>query len=299
MNKRLLSVLAFALVISAVASWVLYRLIVTKLASGSKPAAAQVLVASRNIEIGALLKDADVNVVDWPGPEPKGSIGSTAAAVGRGVVANIYEGEPILESRLAGKGAGAGLAATIPPGMRAVSIRVNDVGGVSGFVRPGARVDVLIAGNPPGSSNTLGTVSKTLLQNMEVLSAGQNMQKDAEGKPVSVPVVNLLATPEQAETLSLASSEMRIQLVLRNPLDTKTVNTPGTAVSNLFTGETGLPQPRPVLPRLAARSEPKVQAKPVVKPPAAPPPVTVPLTVEVITGTTRAETKFKQDEGKQ
>ena len=92
---------------------------------------------------------------------------------------------------------------------------------------------------------------------MEVLSAGQNMQKDAEGKPVSVPVVNLLATPEQAETLSLASSEMRIQLVLRNPLDTKTVNTPGTAVSNLFTGETGLPQPRPVLPRLAARSEPR------------------------------------------
>lgn len=300
MNKRLLTVLAFALVISAVASWVLYRLIVTKLASGSKPATTQVLVASRNIDIGTLLKDADVKMVEWHGPEPKGSLGSAAAAVGRGVVANIYEGEPILENRLAGKGAGAGLAATIPQGMRAVSIRVNDVGGVSGFVRPGARVDVLIAGNPPGTSNTMGVVSKTLLQNMEVLSAGQDMQKDSEGKPVSVPVVNLLATPEQAETLSLASSEMRIQLVLRNPLDTKTVTTPGTAVSNLFTGETGLPQPRPMLPRVAVKPVvAKAAPKPVVITPAEPPKPTVPLTVEVITGTTRAETKFKPDGGKQ
>ena len=90
-------------------------------------------------------------------------------------------------------------------------------------------------------------MTKTLLQNMEVLSAGQDMQKDAEGKPVSVPVVNLLVTPEQAEILSLASNEMRIQLVLRNPLDTQTVTTPGTAVSNLFTGESGLPQSRPGL----------------------------------------------------
>ena len=213
------------------------------------------------------------------------------------MVATIYEGEPILETRLAAKGAGGGLAATIPPGMRAVSIRVNDVGGVSGFVRPGARVDVLIAGHPPGDASGLGTVTKTLLQNMEVLSAGQDMQKDAEGKPVSVPVVNLLVTPEQAETLSLASNEMHIQLVLRNPLDTQTVTTPGTAVSNLFTGESGLPQqarpaPKPVV-KTAAKAPPK-PAPQVVDPPK----VLVPLTVEVITGTTRAETKFKPDEGK-
>ena len=300
MNKRLLSVLAFALVISAAASWVLYRLIVTKLAASAKPAIAQVVVASHNLEIGTLLKDSDVKIVDWNGPEPKGARGASSDAIGRGVVAKIYEGEPILETRLAAKGAGGGLAATIPPGMRAVSIRVNDVGGVSGFVRPGAHVDVLIAGTPPGGSNGLGTVSKTLLQNMEVLSAGQDMQKDAEGKPVSVPVVNLLVTPQQAETLSLASSEMRIQLVLRNPLDTQTVTTPGTAVSNLFTGETGLPQQsRPPLPNPAAKPVAKAPPKPVVAQVASPPKVVVPLTVEVITGTTRAETKFKPDEGKQ
>jgi pilus assembly protein CpaB len=298
-NKRLLSVLGFALVVSTIASVILYRLIVNKVAAVAKPSIAQVVVAGRNLEIGTLLKGADVKTVGWNGPEPKGALGNASDAIGRGVVATIYEGEPILENRLASKGAGAGLAATIPPGMRAVSIRVNDVGGVSGFVRPGARVDVLIAGTPPGSSNTLGTVSKTLLQNMEVLSAGQDMQKDSEGKPVSVPVVNLLATPEQAETLSLASSEMRIQLVLRNPLDTQTVQTPGTAVSNLFSGETGLPQSRPNLPKPAGKQVAKAPPKPMVAQAPEPPKVVVPLTVEVITGTTRAETKFKPDEGKQ
>ena len=214
------------------------------------------------------------------------------------MVATIYEGEPILETRLAAKARAAGWLRPFPPGMRAVSIRVNDVGGVSGFVRPGARVDVLIAGHPPGDSSGLGTVTKTLLQNMEVLSAGQDMQKDAEGKPVSVPVVNLLVTPEQAETLSLASNEMHIQLVLRNPLDTQTVTTPGTAVSNLFTGESGLPQQARPIPVERGQTAVKAPSKPVVPQVVEPPKVVVPLTVEVITGTTRAETKFKPDEGK-
>ena len=106
---------------------VLYRLIVTKLAASAKPAIAQVVVANHNLEIGTLVKDADVKTVDWNGPEPKGALGATTDVIGRGVVATIYEGEPILENRLAAKGAGGGLAATIPPGMRAVSVRVNDV----------------------------------------------------------------------------------------------------------------------------------------------------------------------------
>src|SRR5579863_4010181 len=284
-NKRLLSVLAFALVVSAIASVILYRVVASKLAVSAKPATAQVVVATHNLDVGTLLKDLDVRTVDWNGEQPKGAFLNAADVVGRGVVETIYEGEPILDTRLAAKGAGAGLAATIPTGMRAVTIRVNDVVGVSGFVRPGTRVDVLIAGNPPGAGSSLGTVSKTLLQNMEVLSAGQDIQKDAEGKPVSVPVVNLLVTPEQAEILSLASSETRIQLVLRNPLDTDTVKTPGTAVANLFTGAHGLPEakpaPKPVAkPVVAAASKPiTVQAPPEQQR------VIIPLTVEVITGT--------------
>jgi pilus assembly protein CpaB len=302
MNKRLLSVLGFALVISAVASVILYRLISTKLAASAKPPSSQIVIATHTLEIGTLIKDLDVKVVDWNGPEPKGVIANATDAIGRGVVSTTYEGEPILENRLAAKGAGAGLAATIPQGMRAVTIRVNDVVGVSGFVRPGMRVDVLIAGNPPGQPNNLGTVTKTLLQNMEVLSAGQDIQKDAEGKPVSVPVVNLLVTPEQAEILSLASNETRIQLVLRNPLDTQTVKTPGTAVANLFSGVNNIPEwksPASAAAKPAAKRAPAVPTRQIVVQTSEQQRVIIPLTVEVITGTSRAETKFKPEEGKQ
>ena len=119
--------------------------------------------------------------------------------------------------------------------MRACAVKVDDVVGVAGFVTPGMRVDVLISGNPPGTTSaTEGTQVKTLLQNIEVLSAGVNIQKDGEGKPQQVQVVNLLVTPEQAEALSLASAQTRIQLVLRNPLDTDIAKPPGTAVANLF-----------------------------------------------------------------
>jgi pilus assembly protein CpaB len=117
--------------------------------------------------------------------------------------------------------------------MRAVAIRVNEIADVAGFAVPGMRVDVLVSGSPPGAA-ALGGVTKTILQDVQVLSAGQNFQKDAEGKPVSVPVVNLLVTPEQAEMLSLASTQTSIQLVLRNPLDTDIAKTTGSAVAQLF-----------------------------------------------------------------
>ena len=302
MNKRLLSVLGFALVVSAVASFILYRLISTKLASSAKASTTQVVVASRPLELGTLVKESDLKVVEWSGAHLKGSFTTPADVVGRGVISAIYEGEPVLDSRLAAKGAGAGLAATIPPGMRAVAVRVNEVVGVAGFAVPGMRVDILIAGNPPGVSNNLGTLTKTLLQNIEVLSAGQNIQKDAEGKPVTVPVVNLLVTPEQAEILSLASNETRIQLVLRNPIDTETTKTPGTAIANLFSGNTGT-LPAAVTSKPVMTAKPKMQpvampAKPAVAPPP-PEKVVIPLTVEVITGTRRSETKFKPEEEKQ
>src|SRR5215475_870307 len=129
------------------------------------------------------------------------------------------------------KGAGAGLAATIPPGMRAVAVRVNDIVGVAGFIRAGTHVDVLIAGTHPKGNGGLGTLTKTLLQNVEVISAGQDITKDAEGKPVNVGVVNMLVTPEQAEVLSLASNETRIQLILRNPLDKAVTKTSGTSIA--------------------------------------------------------------------
>jgi pilus assembly protein CpaB len=305
MNKRLLSVLAFALVISGIASVVLYRLISSKLADSAKGAATQVVVASRNLDLGTLIKDGDLKIVDWRGPQPKGAGLKPVDVIGRGVVATIYDGEPILESRLAPVGAGAGMAATIPKGMRAVAVRVNDVVGVAGFVLPGMRVDILIAGNPP-NAGSLGTQTKTLLQNIEVLSAGQNIQKDSEGKPVSVQVVNLLVTPEQAEVLSLASNETRIQLILRNPLDTDTVKTPGTAISKLFSNgkDKGLPEAsksstgsRPRM-RLVATSQPVPVATPVAAPPPTPVKIVIPLTVEMFRGSARSEIQLQPKEDK-
>jgi pilus assembly protein CpaB len=294
MNKRLLSVLVFALAISAIASVVLYRLISSKLAASAKGASMQVAVASHDLVVGTLIKDSDLRVVDWRGPEPRGALVKAPDLIGRGVVATIYESEPILDNRLAPKGAGAGLAATIPKGMRAVAVRVNDVVGVAGFVLPGMRVDILIAGNPPGAATAMGTQTRTLFQNIEVLSAGQDIQKDSEGKPVNAQVVNLLVTPEQAETLSLASNETRIQLVLRNPLDTDNVKTPGTAIAKLFPSAPPLHEPaRASVPQAKARLVETKLAPGAAAPMALPVQVVVPLTVEVIRGSTRDQVKVQ------
>jgi len=292
MNQRLFSVLIFAFVVSAGASLLLYRLIASRVTANAKQPTTQVIVAARTMELGTLIRDSDLKLGDWPGALPKGSVLRKEDVVGRGVMAAIYEGEPVLENRLAPKGAGAGLAATIPAGMRAVAVRVNEVVGVAGFVVPGMRVDILISGTPPGTPAATGTVSKTLLQNIEVLSAGQNFQKDAEGKPVQVAVVNLLVTPEQAEVLSLASNETRIQLILRNPLDTETSKTPGIALASLYSGaikppEAPAPKPRPVMAhaKLPLPVEPAKPAPPVM--------------VEVINGAKRVESKFPGSEANQ
>jgi pilus assembly protein CpaB len=213
---------------------------------------------------------------------PDQAIKAKQDVVGRGVIANIYEGEPILEKRLAPKGAGAGLAATIPMGMRAVALRVNEVVGLAGFVLPGMRVDVLVAGNSPGANQGLtGTLCRTVLQNIEVLSAGQKIEKNVEGKPESAQVVNLLVTPDQAEILNLASDETKVQLVLRNPLDTKEEVTHGTSLASLFGQEVRAASVRPI------------SSVPVVPRPAPAPPVPETTTVEVFSGVKRSEQTFE------
>jgi pilus assembly protein CpaB len=286
MNGRVSGILIVALLVSGAATYLVYRA-VTSRASQPGPQTATVVRAARSLEIGTLLRANDLTTGPWIGALPAGMTTNKDALLGRGVVAAIYEGEPIMESRLAASGAGAGLAATIPPGMRAVAVRVNDIVGVAGFVQPGMRVDVLIAGLPPNGQAGNGPQVKTILQNIEVLSAGQNYQKDAEGKPVVVPVVNLLVDPQQAETLSLASNETRIQLVLRNPLDTQDSKTSGATVAGIF----GVPQSAPVQP--VKFSAPVAAVKPLP-----PPPIPV-LQIEVFNGATRSEAKFVQPGGDQ
>lgn len=290
MNKRFLSVILFAVLVSGIATFVIYKTVVSRLAVNTAKPGVKILAASHDLALGSLIRDGDVTVIDWSGTLPAQVVLKKEDAIGRGVTAPIYGNEPILESRLAAKGAGGGLASIIPPGMRAVAIRVNDIVGVAGFVLPGMHVDVLISGNAPGQGAQTGTLTKTLLQNIEVLSAGQNIQKDAEGKPVQVPVVNVLVTPEQAEILSLASNETRIQLVLRNPLDDKQVNPPGTYLASLFTGN----KPAAVTPAAAPRRPPapRPAPAPVVQ---AQEKITVPIIVEVLNGSGKSELKFQRE----
>jgi pilus assembly protein CpaB len=296
MNRKVSSILLIAFVIAAATSYIVYRLTQSRLAAAaqSKPASIPIVVAVRDLEIGTLIRDVDLTTAEWVGTPPKGALVSKDAVLGRGVVSQIYQGEPILETRLAAAGSGGGLAATIPQGMRACAVRVDDVVGVAGFVLPGMRVDVLVSGNAPGSTNQ-GPKVKTLLQNIQVLSAGANIQKDGEGKPVQVPVVNLLVTPEQAELLSLASNQTRIQLVLRNPLDTDTPETPSFFAANLFS-EGGTPKP-PATTVLAAKKPP---APPPVPPaPVAKPPEPTIYLITVLNGAKKTEDKFKDSDQEQ
>jgi pilus assembly protein CpaB len=288
MNKRFLGVLTFAFLVAAGASLVLYRVLINRPAAApAGPALAQVALATKDLEVGTVLKEDDVKVADWPGSVPIGATNQVKDIIGRGVITAIFAKEPIISSRLAARGAGGGMAAMIPPGMRAVAVRVNEVVGVAGFVVPGMHVDVLISGNSPGGNGSLGTLTQTLLQNIEVLSAGQDFKKDAEGKPVIVQVVNMLVTPTQAEQLSLAASQTNIQLVLRNPLDHEIAKTPGTALQRLFAN--GKLQPLPSETASAQRPRP-IQVAKVIAPP--PPPKEIPFVMEIISGNTKTEKKF-------
>jgi pilus assembly protein CpaB len=291
MNKRFVGVLTFAFIVAAGASLVLYRVLINRPQSTKAgPALAQVALATKDLEVGTLLKEDDVKVAEWPGAIPMGATTQVKDIIGRGVITAIFAKEPIIESRLAPKGAGGGMAAMIPPGMRAVAVRVNEVVGVAGFVVPGMHVDVLISGNSPGGSGNLGTLTQTLLQNIEVLSAGQDFKKDTEGKPVMVQVVNMLVTPTQAEQLSLAASQTSIQLVLRNPLDHEIAKTPGTALQHLFHGGSMQPLPDPSSrPRTVSQRVAPVPVR-VAAPPA--PPKEVPFVMEIISGPNKREQKF-------
>ena len=298
MKQRLVFVVLFALVVSGAASAVLYRLISAQLAANRTASNTKVVVATHNMAGGDLIKEVDVKIADWSGPVPAGTLTKVEDAMNRGVLEPIYQGEPLVENRISKPGAGAGLATMIPPGMRAVAVRVNDVVAVSGFAAAGSHVDILIAGNPPGGNQAAGTVTKTLLQNVEILSAGATIQKDAEGKPISVGVVNMLVTPEQAEVLSLASNETRIQMVLRNPTDKEETKPPGTAMAYLFSGGAA---PPPAAAKAAGNPTAQVRRPPPPPPPPAkvvvPPPP--PINVEVIHGSRKVEQKFEtEDKGK-
>lgn len=196
------------------------------------PSRVNIVLSARNLPVGAVVREQDVKLVPWPGNAlPSGYLRSIKDAVGRGIITPVAENEPLLAAKVSTKDAGGGLPIIIRDGMRAVSVRVDEVIGVAGFVLPGTRVDVL-ATLDKGVNSGLA-VTKTLLQNVQTLAAGQSVTRDKVGKPQTVTVITLLVTPDDAELLTLAAKEGGLQLALRNPLDTLALATSGARADRL------------------------------------------------------------------
>lgn len=280
-RSRILIFLLLAIVIAGVLSYAVYDYLQKKPATVMQQTPEkQIVVAAKTLPLGYLLKEEDLRLAPWPATNlPASYFDKKEGLIGRGLIQPVVENEPILESKLAPKEAGAGLPPLIPQGKRAVSIRTSEIIGVAGFVLPGTRVDIIVTATPVGAQES---VSKIVLQNVPVLTAGQIIQKDNEGKPVTVSVVTLLVTPQEAEKLANASSQGQFQLALRNPLDMQEEKTTGIQLSQLMRG--GTPPP-PKAVRAASSGGRKVEAAP-----APPPPPT--FNVEVIKGEQRSTVKF-------
>ena len=279
MNRsRMLLLAAVAFIIAIGVTAFTYQALSNRL----KPAedTTKIVVAALPVQVGAKLTEADVRLADWPKAAPiDGSFALITEVLGRGVLVPMVPNEPILSSKLAAAGSGAGLMSTIPDGMRAVSVKVNDVIGVAGFVVPGSRVDLILSGSPNASGNV--EMSKVILENIQVLAAGQNVANDDNGKPLNVQVVTLLVTPEQSEKLALASVDGRIQLSLRNPLDLEQTNPTAVRREHLFFGPTGA-APAPVAPPTTKPVTRTVKVAPPPPPPVEPPRVPAPVPVATV-----------------
>jgi pilus assembly protein CpaB len=282
MRNRVFAVLAIAVLAGGTLAYGTYNF----MQNAATPAAVQmetqpVVVAAGNLALGSALEKDHLSVIAFPkGQAPEGSFPTVEEIVGRGLVVPVVKNEPILAAKLASKDAGAGLPPVIPEGMRAVSVRVNEVVGVAGYVLPGNRVDVVATASPTNDKSD--TTSKVVLHNVQVLTSGTRLEQGQDqDKPMQVTVVTLLVNPEQAERLALASTEGKIQLALRNPLDQGTAETPGIRAAGLLGGKSqSSNQPT------ARVARPRPQAAPQVTAPA-PEPEKAPA-VEMIRGDKRS-----------
>ncbi len=282
MNRtRLLTIGALALAAGLLVALYVYKNLQPR--TGVPADMAQVMVAANDLQVGARIEERDIKVIQIPSADlPAGAPRRKADVIGRGVISPIIKGDFILPNNLAGENAGAGLPALIPPGMRAVSVRVNEVISVAGFVTAGTRVDVLLTGSPNGPEQETTTV----LQNVAVLASGRTLERTSTGEAQNTAVITLLVTPDDAQRLTLATSQGKIQLVLRNPLDTKQDDVPVAVSRGLFRGA---PAPTPVV-------RPAVHHVDSTPKTAAPVPTSNGVSVEVYQGDKKQDYKFS-DEG--
>jgi len=279
MNRARLLLIGFvALALGAFVSLTVYRNL--KAQGGARaPLGVPVVVATTDIPIGAKIEEKDVRLVHFQaGDIPPNVIHDVSRVVGRGAVLPMSRGEFVLPNKLAGENAGSGLPALIPPGMRAISVRVNEVVGVAGFVQPGTRVDVLVTGTPAGGGQQQTT---TVLKNVAVIAAGQRLERSSSGESQVAPVITLLVSPDDAQKLTLASMDGRIQLALRNPLDTKQDDLAAVSAGSLYKNSAPV---TPVAPSRPARPKHVTTVEA--------PPAPAVYTIETIRGDKRDVTKF-------
>jgi pilus assembly protein CpaB len=231
--RRIAIALVVALVISAGATYVVYSRLRTAQAE-ARPKTIKIVAATNPLQAGAALTSDSVTLIDWPATVPlTGSFAKTEDVIGRSLIYPVSPKQPIMERDLAVAGSGIGLTVKIPEGMRAVSVRSDQITGVAGFLYPGSHVDVLITYRPEG---TTSNVTQTIMQNIEVLTAGQRIEPDPQGKPETVTVVTMLLTPQDAEKLVMAYSQGSIQFVLRNGADKLAAETKPVFSTELFAG---------------------------------------------------------------
>jgi pilus assembly protein CpaB len=274
-QKRALVVVGLAVLLASLASYGVYRAIQQIPVREVQVATAFAVVAKDRLPVGTMVTAQQVQLVPWPEASPvQGGFSKIEDVVGRGVISEIVPNEPLTELKVAAAGAGGGLPPMIPAGMRAMSVKVNDVTAVAGFTQPSTRVDVLVTVRNNNESMTRAVVS-----NVQVLAANTRMdqEKAREGQAIPTTVVTLLVTPQDAERIALAQTDGQIMLALRNPLDVDPTQTNGVRMSALMAS----PNQAPV--------RQVVQGRPRMVTPPPPPPPPAPYTVEAIRGAKRSE----------
>ena len=269
MRNRIFAVLTIAVLAGGTLAYGTYNFMQAGSVKAVNVPTQPVVVAAANLQLGTAISKDDLTIVQFPqGTAPEGTFSQPAELLGRGLIVPVVKNEPILAAKLASKEAGAGLPPVIPEGMRAVSVRVNEVVGVAGYVLPGNRVDVVATASPTEARSD--TTSKVVLSNVQVLTSGTRIEQGQdENKPMQVTVVTLLVNPEQAERLALASTEGKIQLALRNPLDQGAPETPGIRTAGLMGGKQAPSAPASrTAPRRKLDPKPPVEAAPVAAAPA-------------------------------
>jgi len=260
-----------AVAIAAFASYSLFNYLKGQEARMKEAVATgQVVVAAEEIPAGATINPVQLKTSDWPQANiPAGSFSSKEQVTGRMALDRYMPGEPITEAKLVPKeGQGGILSYKIPEGHRAMTVAVDQVAGVAGFISPGNKVDVVLTTTPPGQNQP---VSKIVLQDVPVLATGQILEQQKDGKPQVVPTVTMDVTPQDAEKLAIASTQGRLQLVLRRAGDVEPAITSGETVARVMKGTGVAKEPqrittsrRPAKPVQKAAREEKVQRPTVV-----------------------------------